>query len=495
MRRLAITFLVAPFAGLVGLTLLGTTANADDTVPPETTVVITGAAGADSTDVATDLAPVDVLQVSGLFDGVTVKSIENAIDDSEAAGSQAIILQLNTGGAVVSDAEMKGLLEKIANAKVAVAIWVGQSRDARAYGTPAQLFGVADVTAMVAGSRIGYTGDLIQLDGDVQVALGAGADRLRNGSMSFSDARSLNVLRLTTSDEGVPTVKSMVLAMDGAVVDVAGVETELDTITARLNDDGNEENVATLVRFSGLGLVDELFHTVGSPPIAFLFFVIGCCLLIFEFFTAGVGVAGFVGAVLTIFGCYGFSTLPTRPGALVLLVLALLAFAIDVQVGIPRLWTGVGTTLFVLSAFFLYEPLPGNNLRLGWITLFFVISGVLLTFIVGMPSMVRTRFATPTIGREWMIGSSGVAVGAISPEGIAQVGAAKWRARTNRATPLEAGAELRVVAIDGVTLEVEPIEGAARDYRERRPKGEAADEADSSESSAASDDASDTATA
>ena len=495
MRRLAITFLVAPFAGLVGLTLLGTTANADDTVPPETTVVITGAAGADSTDVATDLAPVDVLQVSGLFDGVTVKSIENAIDDSEAAGSQAIILQLNTGGAVVSDAEMKGLLEKIANAKVAVAIWVGQSRDARAYGTPAQLFGVADVTAMVAGSRIGYTGDLIQLDGDVQVALGAGADRLRNGSMSFSDARSLNVLRLTTSDEGVPTVKSMVLAMDGAVVDVAGVETELDTITARLNDDGNEENVATLVRFSGLGLVDELFHTVGSPPIAFLFFVIGCCLLIFEFFTAGVGVAGFVGAVLTIFGCYGFSTMPTRPGALVLLVLALLAFAIDVQVGIPRLWTGVGTTLFVLSAFFLYEPLPGNNLRLGWITLFFVISGVLLTFIVGMPSMVRTRFATPTIGREWMIGSSGVAVGAISPEGIAQVGAAKWRARTNRATPLEAGAELRVVAIDGVTLEVEPIEGAARDYRERRPKGEAADEADSSESSAASDDASDTATA
>jgi hypothetical protein len=31
------------------------------------------------------------------------------------------------------------------------------------------------------------------------------------------------VLRLDTSDEGVPTVKSMVLAMDGAVVDVGGV--------------------------------------------------------------------------------------------------------------------------------------------------------------------------------------------------------------------------------------------------------------------------------
>jgi hypothetical protein len=29
---------------------------------------------------------------------------------------------------------------------------------------------------------------------------------------------------------------------------------------------------------------------------------------------------------------------------------------------------------------------------------------------------------------------------------------------------------VRVVAIDGVTLEVEPEEGAARDYRERRDK-------------------------
>jgi membrane-bound serine protease (ClpP class) len=30
------------------------------------------------------------------------------------------------------------------------------------------------------------------------------------------------------------------------------------------------------------------------------------------------------------------------------------------------------------------------------------------------------------------------------------------------------GEECRVVAIDGVTLEIEPLEGAARDYRERR---------------------------
>jgi membrane-bound serine protease (ClpP class) len=326
------------------------------------------------------------------------------------------------------------------------------------------LFGVADVTAMVAGSRIGHTGAPIRLAGGKSVDLGPNADALRNGTMSFADARRQQVLKLTTTDQGVPTVRSMVLAMDGVTVDGH----TLDTVAQQLDNQGKPQNVATLVRFGGLGLIREMFHTVGSPPIAYLFFVIGACLLIFEFFTAGVGVAGLVGAVLSILGCYGLTELPTRTGAVVLLVLSLLAFAIDVQVGIPRFWTGVGITLFTLASWFLYPSLPGNDLRLGWITLVVGILGVMFTFIVGMPSMTRTRFSTPTIGREWMIGHLGNAVEAIDPDGVALVGESKWRARTNRATPIAAGSQLRVIAIDGVTLQVEPLEGAARDHRERR---------------------------
>jgi len=447
-RRLAITFLVAPLAGFVGLSLLSSSAGADDETAAE------------------KLAPVDVFEVSGLIDSVMVDAIEQAIATSEGNGSQALILQINTGGAVVSDERMTELLQRVADAEVAIGLWVGPARDSHTYGRPAQLFGVADVTAMVAGTRIGHTGELLQLEG-AEVDLGAGAEQLRNGTMSFSEARKLGVLRLDITDEGVPTVRSMVLALDGVELDDGTV---LDTVVQELNDEGQSQNVSTLVRFSSLGLIDELFHTVASPPMAYLFFVVGCCLLLFELFTAGVGIAGFIGLVLAVLGCYGFAELPTRPGAIALLVGALVAYAIDVQVGIPRFWTGVGTTLFVLGSWFLFEPLLGDDLRLSWLTLAVGIIGVLLTFVVGMPSMVRTRFATPTIGRDWMIGSSGLAVGAIDPEGVAQVGESKWRARTNRATPLAAGAELRVVAIDGVTLEVEPMEGAARDYRERRAK-------------------------
>jgi membrane-bound serine protease (ClpP class) len=462
-RRLAITILIAPFVGLAGLSLLSPSAHASTPVtPPGTTPAAADTSGPLD---ASELAPVDVLQVSGIFDKIVVRSIEEAIERAESNGSEALILQLTSRGAVVSDDEMASLLQRVSDAKVPIGIWVGPSRSSRAYGLPAQLMAVADVTAMVGGSRIGYISTPLSVDGE-PISFGDATEQLVNGSMSFNEARAAGVLKLDTTDQGVPTVRNMVLAMDGQQVDGH----EVNTVVVQLNDKGEEQNFATTPVFSGLGLFDEVMHTVASPPMAFLLFVIGLALLIFEFFTAGVGIAGGVGAVCVVLGCYGLSALPTRPVAVAILLLAMLAFAIDVQVGIPRTWTGVGIVLFIIGAWYLYEPVPGNDLRLGWITLIVAVGGVMLTFIVGMPSMVRTRFATPTIGREWMIGHEGTATTSIDPEGVAMVSGARWRARTNRATPITAGAVLKVVAIDGVTLEVEPEEGAARDYRERRAK-------------------------
>jgi membrane-bound serine protease (ClpP class) len=211
-----------------------------------------------------------------------------------------------------------------------------------------------------------------------------------------------------------------------------------------------------------------MFHTAASPPVTYLFLVIGLSLLLFEFFTAGVGVAGVVGGVLVALGAYGLGVLPVRGWAVALLLFAMFAFAIDIQVGIPRLWTGVGMTSFVIASWFLFHNADGATLRPSWLTLLVGIVGAAVTFITGMPSMVRTRFATPTIGREWMIGELGTALVAINPNGAVQIGAARWRARTNRALDIKPGDHIRVIGIDGVTLEVEPEAGGARDYRERR---------------------------
>ena len=461
MRRLVIALLGGPLVALAGLASGAAVASST----PDSTVPSSGDVGSDVGDATDDaLDPVDVLQVTGLFDGVVIEAIDDAIERAASDGSQALILQVNSGGSIASPAEMTGLIQRVADSPVPIGIWVGPSGSARLYGMPAQLMGVADVTAMVSGSRIGHTGRLVELDG-ATVDFGAAADRLRSGSLSFQDARTLGALKLDTPDVGVPTIRNMVAAMDGVTVD--GVV--LDTVSEGVNDEGGAELQATLVRFSKLGLLDQLMHTVASPPVAYLMLLIGLSLLVFEFFTAGVGVAGVVGAVCAFLGCFGLAELPARGWAVALLVAAFAAFAIDVQVGIPRFWTGVGVVLVTAGSLVLYEPLPGTSMGVGWLTMLVGIGGTMLTFIVGMPSMTRTRFATPTIGREWMIGEMGTAVGEIAPDGVVTVANARWRARTNRATPVAAGAEVRVVAIDGVTLEVEPAEGGARDYRERRP--------------------------
>ncbi len=466
MRRLAIGMLVT-LAGLMLLTSPNGASAADDT--PEST------------------GRVDVLQVSGLMDPILVESIRQAIDTAESEGSQALVLQVNSNGTVISDDEVEDLLDDVADAAVPIAIWVGPN-SSRFYGPAAQMLAVADITGMSPGTRIGYFGPTlrpqsaeIELSEDALLQLrdgSAGLDEVR-GDPSDPSKPDLGLLT-ETQDLGVPTIASMIELLDGQTVDGQTLETTEEVVT----DSGQvRRDTTSTVRFAKLSLVDQLFHTVASPPVAYLLLLTGLALIIFEFFTAGVGVAAVVGAICLVLSTTGLAVLPTRTWALVVILLSMVAFAVDVQVGIPRFWTGVGICGTIIASLFLFESLPGTSLRPSWIALITGIGGITLTFIVGMPNMVRTRFATPTIGREWMIGQEGTVVADVDPEGVVEVGDGRWRALTNRATPVLVGDRIRVAGIDGVTLEVEPLEGAARDYRERRtaPSGSAESARDASD--------------
>ncbi|MFN5600695.1 MAG: NfeD family protein, partial [Acidimicrobiaceae bacterium] len=327
---------------------------------------------------------------------------------------------------------------------------------------------VADVTAMAPGARVGRTGTLLSVN-DTQITFGSDAanDAIYKDTLGFLDAREQKILKFSTDDRGVPVLRNMLYALDG--ISVRGAT--LDTVVDALDSKGQVTREATTVRFFKLGLMPRLLHTVASPPSAYLLLTIGVALLIFEFFTAGIGVAGLVGAVCLILGGLGIGSLPMSGFGVALFLLSMGAFAVDVQVGVPRFWTGVGLFTYVIASFTMFRSVDGLSMRPSWLTLSVCIIGIALTFIVGMPSMVRTRFATPTIGRDNLVGTTGIAVGDIAPDGIVVVDGAQWRARTNRATPLTSNQEVRVASIDGVTLIVEPLEGAARDYREaRKPK-------------------------
>ena len=400
--------------------------------------------------------PVDVFEVSGFIDAPVADGIEHAISRAETDSAQALVLQMNSPGALVSRDRMEALAQRIHDAAVPVTIWVGPS-GAKAKGLAGQLLGAAVVTGMAPGSRIGDFGEPLEVSG-APLAFGSATDRLQTDTLGDADARAAGALKVGVDDTGTPTLGDFIVVLDGVTANGKTLDTA--NVVSKGTELRRERNGPT--RFAKLGLLPRLMHTVASPPVTYLLLTIGLALLIFEFFTAGIGIAGAVGAVCVVLGCYGAVALPTRPWAFALLIMAMLAFAVDVQTGVPRFWTGVGVVSYVVASVFLYD-----GLSLSWVTLLAGIGGVLLAFLAGMPAMVRTRYATPTIGRDWMVGEQGEAVVAVDPDGVVRVRGAQWRARTNRATPIARGDRIRVVAIEGVTLEVEPETGGAEDYRER----------------------------
>lgn len=438
-------------AGLIGLAVLtlwgGAAAPAGAQQAPATSSPATSDVSSGSSSTSTGEAGfVAVLKVSGLLDPVMVDTISHTVTDAQAQGARALVLQTNTTGVVVSDAAFDDLLNQLASSSVPVDVWVGPS-GSNLTGPGAQLVGVARDVGMAPGTRLGDAGPL--RDG-VDYTNPARIPPLADHTVSSGEAKDLAI---TTRD--APTIGDFLINLDG----FESREESKDGQTRRLP--------VTQVQFNQLSLVSQLFHTVASPAVAYLLLTIGLALLIFELFTAGVGVAGVVGAGAFILSCYGLAVLPTNWWGIAAIGLAMVAFAIDVQTGVPRFWTGAGMVLFVVGSLTLYD-----GVSMSWITLAVGIAGVALTFFTAMPAMVRTRFSTPTIGREWMIGEMGRAVTSIDPDGTVQVREGLWRAYTNRATPIDELDRVRVIGIEGLVLEVEPEEGAARDYRERGPKAD-----------------------
>jgi membrane-bound serine protease (ClpP class) len=423
----------------VALGLLGSAGSAMAQEAPSPEARVTSGA----TAIADDAGFVSIIKVSGLIDPVLADFISSSITKAESEGALSLVLQVNSTGVVVSDAVLIDLLRQMQSSNVPIGIWVGPS-GSRLTGPAAQFVGAAAQVGMAPGTRLGNAGE----------PLIAGLDMKRlapliDNTVSNQEAADLGITTLNA-----PTVGDY-------LVNSPGVKTR--EITAENGETRREP--LTQVRFGQVSLVAQLMHTVASPAVSYLLLTIGLALIIFELFTAGVGVAGVVGAVSLILSGYGLAVLPTNWWAVALIFAAMIAFAIDVQTGIPRFWTGAGVVLYVIGSFTLFD-----GLSLSWVTLLVGVVSVLLAFLAGMPSMVRTRFSTPTIGREWMIGEIGRAVSAVNPDGVVQIREALWRASTNRATPIEELDRIRVIGIDGLVLEVEPEEGGAKDYRDRSPR-------------------------
>ena len=364
------------------------------------------------------------MQFSCWIDPIVVDFLVDSLEATDPVTTEVVVVQLDSPGALVDAEGVDRVVAAIEDSEVPVAVWIG-SAGAHALREAARLVEAADVAGMSRGARVEVDGR--ELDPDEALERGV----------------------VDVNEEEAAVIGTFIASLDGE--EVGGRELR----TARFEEQEEGPPQASLLvraRFAKLDLGPRLLHTVASPPVAYLLLTAGLALLVFELFTVGIGIAAVVGAASLALAGYGLDVLPTNPLGLGLLVLGTFGFAVDVQTGVPRVWTAIGLIAYVAGSLLLYD----DPVSLGWLPLVGGVVGMVLMMLAGLPATVRSRFSTPTIGRESMVGERGEAVVELKPEGVVRVRGALWPARTNRATPLAPGDAVEVVGIDGARLEVAP---------------------------------------
>jgi membrane-bound serine protease (ClpP class) len=82
-----------------------------------------------------------------------------------------------------------------------------------------------------------------------------------------------------------------------------------------------------------------------------------------------------------------------------------------------------------------------------------------------LTAVVRGRFATPTVGREELLGRRCLAVSDLDPEGVVIIDGARWSATADRGVMIGSGAAVEIVGLTGLVLEVDPVVMAGREEK------------------------------
>lgn len=291
---------------------------------------------------------VNVLGVNGLIDSVVVDSIHDAVTKAEREHALALVLQVDSTGAVVSRTQLDRLVHRLLTTKIPIGVWVGPA-GASAENATHELLGPADLVGRAPGATI------------------------RPAKRSITD---------------VPTLGDFIVSLDG-VQSRAG---RLITAEVEVNEEGQPRRKPTVdVRFVEAPLMARLLHIVASPAISYLLLLAGAGLVLLELFSLGGGLAAATAVVCLLLSAYGLAELPTRPVGLGLLLLAVVAFAVDIQAGTARFWSAVGTIALIAGTLALFGPGLDGPVAIPWPAAVSGILGLLLLLIRAMPSIVRSR--------------------------------------------------------------------------------------------------------
>lgn len=399
----------------------------------------------------TDDRVVEVIDLSGPIDERIARFAADAIERAADGEVEVVILQIDAPGIVTAGPEFDRLIELVSSPPLPLVAWVGPA-PAVAYGGAAQLVGAAPMALAAPGSEIGHWIPTVAGSDDEHTLVPA-PQGLTDDAVAVE-----SLVGAVFWDVGAETAAPRQVAqlLDGATVDTAAGPVELRTIRTLTLEDGTEgpSVLPTIIREPGLW--DSFLRLAATPEATFFFLVAGLTVAAFEFYAIGPGIAAGVASISLVLAGYGLSVLPVRWWAVGLVLAAVAALAWSYQAGGVLALTVIGLIALLVSGLSFTDAAP--QIVPGAAGVLLTVAGAAFFFLLAMPTVARSRFSTQTIGREGLLGRTGVARTPVDPDGEVEVDGATWKAHAHREAGLAPGDPVTVVGVDGWYLEVEPVE-------------------------------------
>lgn len=393
--------------------------------------------------------PVMLVPLEGAIGPASAHFAKRGIERAAKEGAELVIVQIDTPGGL--DTSMREVIKAILASPVPVAVFVAPS-GARAASAGTFILYAAHIAAMAPGTNLGAASP-VSIGGAVPREDGKKEDtmtrKVTNDAVAY--IRGLAELRGRNADWAEKAVREGVSLPSQEALKLKVIEHVAADVPSLLLKLGKSD---AEVKALEMDWRTRVLAVITNPTVAYLLILVGIYALIFEFMNPGLILPGVVGAIALLLALYALHLLPVNYAGLALMLLGI-AFMIA-EVFLPSFGAiGVGGIVaFVLGSLLLIEDteLPGFEIPYALIAGAAAASAGFLILMVGM--LVKSRRRAVVSGREEMLGATGEALGDFDLEGWARVHGEQWKVRSSR--PVRRGEKLRVTAMEGLVLRVEP---------------------------------------